>query len=257
MGQEFPTFLGAFGVHGALKRWQRALKSATPANAQDLKAIATDIADLRTRLDQLGAEAAAKLRESAQQAEDVTRPDQCDWIYRPDPWSKPLRPRGHVHITSPHDLGGSATLFHDGTAPQMGLRQDPVTRADAGAAFCLVLEVYRSDASFVSLVQTLPQVALDGLTRSHYISARLTARFETSIECYARLNIQHGPNVEQMVRQIDFRDGVGLAEFDLAYTKINEKRLERAWLEVILESPQMTRVVLEDMVLLRALRADV
>ena len=34
-----------------------------------------------------------------------------------------------------------------------------------------------------------------------------------------------------MVRQVEFTDEDGLAEFDLAYSNINEKRVEKAWLE--------------------------
>ena len=60
-----------------------------------------------------------------------------------------------------------------------------------------------------------------------------------------------------MVRQIEFRDEVGRAEFDLAYSNINEKRIEKAWLDLILEGPEMNRLAIWDMVLLRAPRADI
>jgi hypothetical protein len=78
------------------------------------------------------------------------------------------------------------------------------------------------------------------------------------VEVYARLNVQHGPNVEQMVRQFDFQGRQrGRAEFDLAYTKINERRIEKAWLDLILEGPEMTRIAIWDVVVMRAPRADV
>jgi hypothetical protein len=79
---------------------------------------------------------------------------------------------------------------------------------------------------------------------------------EQPIEIYARLNIQHGPNTEQIVRQMDIRDDAGLAEFDLAYSNINEKRVEKAWIDVIFDNPAMNQIRLSDLTLTRAPRAD-
>ena len=125
------------------------------------------------------------------------------------------------------------------------------------ARFGLILEVYRFDGSFVSLVHDLPAEATSGLTLNHYIAVSLLAEREQPVEVYVRLNVQHGPNVEQIVRQVDFRDEVGLAEFDLAYTKINERRIERAWMDLIVEGPEMTRIAIWDFVVMRAPRAEV
>ena len=49
----------------------------------------------------------------------------------------------------------------------------------------------------------------------------------------------------------------GLAEFDLAFTKIRERRVTKAWLDLILEGPAMNRIAIRDLVVLRAPRADV
>ena len=49
------------------------------------------------------------------------------------------------------------------------------------------------------------------------------------------------------MRQVDIRDGVGRAEFDLAYSKINESAWKKAWLDLILESPEMNRLSIWDM----------
>ena len=53
-------------------------------------------------------------------------------------------------------------------------------------------------------------------------------------------------------------DGQGemIAEFDLAYTNINEKRVERAWVDLIFESPEMNLIVLRDLTLSRRPRAE-
>jgi hypothetical protein len=45
-------------------------------------------------------------------------------------------------------------------------------------------------------------------------------------------------------------------EFDLAYSNLNEKRVESAWIDLIFESPQMNRVALRDLTLSRRRRAQ-
>lgn len=77
------------------------------------------------------------------------------------------------------------------------------------------------------------------------------------MEVFARLNVRHGPNLEQIVRQVDFGRSPGLAEFDLAGTAIDDRRIEGAWLDLIVEKPAMTRIAPRDMVVLRALHAHV
>ena len=46
-------------------------------------------------------------------------------------------------------------------------------------------------------------------------------------------------------------------EFDLAYSRLNEKRIDKAWLDLIFEGPQMNQVVLRDLTFSRRLRAEI
>ena len=50
--------------------------------------------------------------------------------------------------------------------------------------------------------------------------------------------------------------GQRVIEFDLAYTEINEKRLEKIWLDLILEAPRMSAVDIRELYLSRHLRAE-
>ncbi len=256
MGQEFPGFFGGLGLGQTLKRWQRALRTPADLPVAELKRMNGDIRDIRDKLDTMAAQSRSALLSRTSHSDGIDRPDQCDWATRPMPWRDEMRPRGIVGVSSPQPLPGGAKVFHDATHADLSLRQDRAPPWVPGAQFGIVLEVYRSDGSFVSIVQDLPPEALVGLTRNHFISIKLVADREQPVEIYARLNIQHGPNVEQMVRQVDFDGTDGTAEFDLAYSKINEKRLENAWLDLIMEGPKMTRIALWDMVMLRAPRAD-
>ena len=79
---------------------------------------------------------------------------------------------------------------------------------------------------------------------------------EKPLEIFARLNIKHGPNTEQIVRELPLHDKEVFVEFDLAYTKLNEKRVDRMWLDLIFEGPQMNQVTLRDITFSRYPRAE-
>ena len=70
------------------------------------------------------------------------------------------------------------------------------------------------------------------------------------------MNIKHGPNVEQVVRELPLNEGEVKVEFDLAYTKMNEKRVERIWVDLIFEGPEMNQVTLRDVTFSRRPRAE-
>lgn len=256
MGYEMPEFLNRLGLAQSLKRWTRALQVPGSIVTRDLKAMYRDMRATRDRIDVLAATAQTELLTRVTGKDGIERPDQCDWAVRPGPWCAAIRPAGHVDVGSPFVIGSGVTLFHDAVRSDLSVRQVRAHSGLVGPKFGLVLEVYRFDGSFVSLVQDLPAEALEGLTLNHFIAVHLQVTREQPLEIYARLNVQHGPNHEQVVRQFSFEGDRGLAEFDLAYTKINEKRLEKAWLDLILEGPEMNRVEIQDMVLLRAPRAD-
>jgi hypothetical protein len=256
MNQERIGLLGRFGPGQALKRWTRAMRSPAAIPAGELAEMRGQMRVMRDRIDRMAGTAETELLTRIGPGDGIQRPDQCDWAERAAPWRQRILPRGHVGFGSPLPIDGGVTLFHDAPQGDISLRQERAPTGQAGPAFGLVLEVYRFDGSFVSLVQDLPDAALRGLTLNHYFAVQLAISRERPIEVYARLNIQHGPNHEQIVRQFAIADDRGLAEFDLAYTKVNEKRLEKAWLDLILEGPEMNRIALWDMVLLRAPRAD-
>lgn len=257
MGNQRLGLLDRFGLSRTLGRWTRAMQAPAVLPARDLANLHTEMRLTRDRIDGLAAQAQLALLHRAVADDGIDRPDQCDWAERSAPWRHRLTPRGQVRPGSPHQVGGGMTLFHDAAEADLVLRQDPAPPGLHGPLFALVFEVYRFDGSFLSLVQDLPETALQGLTRNHFVAVHLRMAREHPIEVYARLNVQHGPNQEQLVRQIAFRDDIGRAEFDLAYAKINEKRIEKAWLDLILEGPEMNRLAILDMVVLRAPRADV
>lgn len=256
MGHHTPGIIERLGLGQSLKRWRRALKSGA-MSAADIRQMLAEMGSLRARLDTLSAEAQSTLLHRADGPTPKIHDIDCDWSARPAPWSRAMRPRGIVDLPSPSALPGGVTVYHDAARCDLCLRQEPALDGQGDARFGLVLEVYGFDGSFLSFVHDLPPEATADLSLNHYIAVTLQAEREQPVEVYTRLNVQHGPNVEQMVRQVAFKGETGRAEFDLAYTKINERRIEKAWLDVILEGPEMTRIAIWDLVVMRAPRADI
>ncbi len=210
---------------------------------------------LREKVNSVSLEAEKGLL-SSRGSNDIERPDQCDWAWRPELWMAPIHPAGMVGIPSPYQLSETVTAFHDCVNSEISVRQQRSADALDPNGFFLSLDVYRFDGGFLSLVLSPAHGAVQGLTRNHYFSLRMQMQRENPLEVFARLNIQHGPNTEQVVRQLEFNGESGLAEFDLAYSNINGKRLENLWIDVIFEGPQMTQVTVRALTLARAPRAD-
>jgi uncharacterized protein DUF6478 len=125
------------------------------------------------------------------------------------------------------------------------------------APFGLRMDVFRFDGSFLSLVIDLPEKATEGLKKTHLIRLNAIVEVEKPLEIFARINIKHGPNTEQIVRELPLDQQDVTVEFDLAYSRLSEKRIENAWLDLIFEGPEMNQVVLRDLTFARYPRAEI
>lgn len=183
------------------------------------------------------------------------KPHGTDWSWRPSLWREPLASPGMASVASRSMLGTEVTLFHDCAHSELTLRQIRNSREADLAPFGLRMDVFSFDGSFLSLVLDLPFEAVNGLTRSHLIRMDTIVEMEKPLEIFARLNIKHGPNTEQLVRELPLHEEEVMVEFDLAYIQLNEKRIERAWIDLIFENPQMSQVILRDLTFGRRPRA--
>lgn len=183
-------------------------------------------------------------------------PDQVEWLHRPRPWRAPLDPPRFEALPERAPLPGGLCVFHDGDPSAVRLSQ-ALSEADAAARYALDLEIGAFGGSFLSLVQDLPEAGLRGLGLDHVLSVHLRLSETAPPGLYARLNVRHGPNLEQILRHVARRDGIGVAEFDLAYSRINPRRIEKAWIDLIAEKPDHTSWRIGDALILRAPRADV
>lgn len=239
-----------------LRRWTRVARDAGTLDMETLHGLRGRAREIRRRLNQVIHIAEGRLTLPAMGSNAIQKPLYTDWAYRPELWRGPISPLGMVAVESKTEYGGEVKVFHDCRITELTLRQLRNTRESDLAPFGLRMDVFRFDGSFLSLVVEMPQDAVQNLARKHLIRLNVVAEVERPLEIFARLNIKHGPNVEQIVRELPLGEDDVMVEFDLAYTKLNEKRLEKMWLDLIFEGAEMNQIILRDVTLTRRPRAE-
>ena len=243
--------------HGrTLRRWNRTLKTAGSADFLTLRATRNRAREVRRRLDQVLHVADGRLTLPLIGTNAIQKPLHSDWAYRPELWRGPISPPGMAAIRTKTMIGSEVTLFHDCRVSELTVRQIRNSREEDLAPFGLRMDVFRFDGSFLSLVIELPDDSVVGLERRHLVRLTAVVEMEQPLEIFACLNIKHGPNTEQIVRELPLNEEEVMVEFDLAYTNLNEKRVERVWVDLIFEGPEMNQVVLRDLTLTRRPRAE-
>lgn len=240
----------------ALARWRRLANDASTFDLENLRDLRSTARQLRRQIDRVLHVAEGQLALPIIGPNIIRRPPACDWAWRPDLWRGPVSRQGFAAIETRTSLCDGTTIFHDCAISEINTRQIRNNREADIAPFALRMEVFRFDGSFLSLVLDLPPEAVDGLRANHLIRLETVVEMEKPLEIFARLNIKHGPNVEQVVRELPLNAPEVMVEFDLFYTKLNEKRVERAWVDLIFEGAQLNQIVLRDVTLSRRPRAD-
>ncbi len=251
------TFLDRLLQRRTLARWNRAARLAPQLDAGELQRMRTDARLLRRDIDRVLHEADGRLAMPFEGGDGIRRPLGCDWAWRPELWSGPVSPAGFVATGTRQSLGSELTLFHDDPGAGLALRQFGDVRPDKAAPCAVALDVYDFGGTLLSLVLALPESLLDGLRRNHLIRLAMTADVERPLKVFCRLNIRHGPNTAQMIREMPLNSGASFVDFDLGSARLNEKRLESAWVDLIFENARMNRVVLRDLSLARHPRAEI
>ena len=239
-----------------VRRWRLARERAGDMDLFDLRKLRTRARELRRQIDKVLHVAEGRLALPLIGSNAIEKPLHADWAWRPELWRGPVSPPGVVAARSKTRLGDELRLFHDCEISELTLRQVRNLHEDDLAPFGLRMDVFRFDGNFLSLVLDLPDGAVNGLRKRHLVRMTTIVDLEQPLEIFARLNVRHGPNTEQLVRELQIIDGRSMVEFDLAYSNLNEKRVERAWVDLIFEGPQMNQITLRDITFSRRPRAE-
>jgi len=256
MGKAGGSLFDRMAWRRELRRWQRLAQAAPDLGLDRLRQTRRTARALRAELDRVIFAADARLSLPRIGSSGFQVPKGSDWTWRPDLWRGPLPVQGIAAAPAKAVLSPEVTLFHDCARSELTLRQIRNTRAEDLAPFGLRMDVFAFDGSFLSLAIDLPPEAVAGLRRRHLIRLEPIVELEKPLEIFARLNIKHGPNTEQLVRELPLHESDRVVEFDLAYSNLNEKRVEKMWLDLIFEGPEMNQVVLRDLTFSRSLRAE-
>ncbi|MBY5933316.1 hypothetical protein KUV51_09930 [Tateyamaria omphalii] len=249
------SFIDRLAHKRTMRRWARAARNADETKLSELRGLRSAARLLRSHLDRLIHRADERLALPAIGSTAFPRPHNADWFWRPELWRGSLKTPGMSSVQTKSMLGNEVTLFHDCEFSELTLRQLRNLREEDLAPYGVRLDVFKFDGSFLSLVVDLPEDAVSGLTKNHLVGMNTIVEMEKPLEIFARLNVRHGPNTEQIVRELPLNEQDVTVEFDLAYSKLNEKRVERAWIDLIFEGPEMNQVTLRDLTFSRRPRA--
>lgn len=255
-----------------LTGWLRKPRQNTPP--EKWAGLARSVLDLDpVRLRNLEAEAEALRRDldrfliNAGQRGSLSGPDGhdlpagTDWVWRTPLLTNPMPSCGIAEVASGSYLAPGVVLWHDLPENAFVLRQVANLISDDLPGFALNLESFAAgEDGYVALTADLPPDILNGLDSSYIIRVESVTGAEYPAELYLRLNIEHGPNTEELLRHLDRGEGGSSVnvetEFDLGYVEMNANRLSKAWLDVIVEKPGMNAFWLRDLVVSRHRRAD-
>lgn len=257
MHKRFDTAVDRLLHKRMLGRWGRMATDAAAMDTENLRAARTRARALRRELDRVILEADHRLALPVIGSNAMRKALGTDWAWRPDLWRGPVAAAGIASVPARATICDGTTLFHDCRWSELTVRQIRNTREADIAPFGFRMDVFRFDGSFLSLVVDLPEAATAGLKLRHLIRVDVIVEMEKPLEIYARLNVKHGPNLEQIVRELPLNEQEVMVEFDLTYTKINEKRVERMWVDLIFEGPEMNQIILRDVTFSRRPRAEV
>lgn len=238
-----------------LARWKAAARRAGDADLSVLRAQRQQARQLRVPLQELTHIADSRLSLPRIGSNSFARPAGTDWSWRPQAWRAVFPVRGIAPVPNKTALGSELTLFHDCPTAEIALRQARNTRDRDLAAYGVALEVFSFEGSFLSLVVDLPHAASEGLRKRHLIRLSAVIDTESPLKVFARLNVKHGPNTDQSLQTLPLDQSDVFVEFDLAYGQMNEARVERIWVDLMFENPQMNQITIRDLTFCRYPRA--
>ncbi len=178
---------------------------------------------------------------------DFDLPPKTQWGYTPALWQHNFDSETVGNILTGTEIAPRVTLHHD--AESVDMRIAPVENSAA-----LSFDIREFSGGFLSLAFGFPESDAKAIQRHDLIRIAIQSEAAEQFKAYARLNLKHGPNNEQIVRMIDIGQD-GFAEFDIFYTEFEPTRASDAWIDLIINEPQGKSFTLKQVVILRRVRA--
>lgn len=235
--------------------WRRAMARARDVDLISLKRLRADAKSAQRAIDAVLDVADARLAAPLTSGNRLQRPAMSDWAWRPALWRKPVAPTGYAMAQKLTVLDAETSLHHDCVASEISVRQRR-NRGEADLApYRLDIDVFRFDGGFLSLCVRLPDEVLVGMTPRHIIRLEAGIEEERPVRILARINLQSDPNIARVVHQMA-GERLRNVEFDLGHCGLDDRRPDKAWIDLFFEQPQMNRITLHDLTVSRRPRAE-
>lgn len=249
-------FLQDVGYRQRLRWWKRQAAKAKTMSLPDLRKLRTNTQRFTACANRINQTAFERLTLPVLGSKAIYRPQGTEWAFRPLAWSAPTHPNGMSSVPAKTKIGDGLTLFHDCPAMEMTWRQIRNRAQEDMAPFSIRLDVFKFAGSYLSFAIETPEESVKNLRKEHIFRMSFRVDSERPQEVFARLNLQHGPNIEQIVRELDVSTQEFYVEFDLFYTKFNEHRVEKIWFDLIFQNPSLNQITIRDVAIIRRLRAN-
>jgi hypothetical protein len=253
MAKAADTILERLRHQRALAGWQHRADRVAGIGPARLDMLRGRAIEMRRHIDRFVWAADARLDAAPGGPEAGALPLGTDWVWRPDPWAGRLAVPGLASVATGSALGEGLHLFHDCLLAEIGLRQRRNAGDRALPPFAVEVEVFGFGGTFLSLALDLPPQAAQGLGPRHLMRLETVVDCEGPIDLFARMNLQQGPNVVPVLRQVSVERGERVVMFDLSLT--GAARTDRLWLDLIFGAPAMNRITLRDVMVSRHPRA--
>lgn len=252
-----PGPLNRFLQRRAIARWRKAVRKVPDLDLTTLERTNDAARKLHRQISNFRHEADSRLALPRIGSTTFPQPPGTDWAWRPKPWRASVTPAGLAPVLSKMELTNELVVFHDCKRAEISLRQTRNARETDLAPFGIDLQAFHFEGSYLSLVVEIPKASCEGLRKRHIMRLAAVIERERPTAIYARLNVKNGPNTEQILLTLPDEQAETVVEFDLAYSGLNEKRAERMWIDLMIESPAMNKIRFRDLTLCRYPRADI
>ena len=187
-------------------------------------------------------------------------PPGTDWAWRPAILTESLPETGPATPESGSGFAAGITVWHDLPGTPITLMQvAPDGGADGPPHALDLICTAGPGTGYCAISLDLPEGVLAGLDTGFVLQVDIRLGADSPPDLYLRLNIEHGPNTERLLRHLDLAGGRAArveAGFDLGFVEMNPRRLSKIWLDLIAERPGRNRIRLHDLVVSRHRRAD-
>lgn len=214
------------------------------------KAIARQATQLQTLL----AHSIAKTGSDENIHPDNQRPIGTDWVWRPAVFGTNLPDSVCIPAFSPATLGRDLSLFHDCPLVQISLRQEYTAQPDR---FAIRLETFAFQGSYMSMVLEVPPAICADLHVDHLIRLSVCLDTKQPVTLSARLNAVHGSDVAQLQETLVAEGACRVAEFDLLDIPLARHGVDRFWIDIFIDCPAPSSLLLQEISVMRCQRADI